>query len=749
LLEAAAVAATYAMGDRVAVLALSLLPLRAAGFVAQIGGWSIVTAFVVLPPALVAGYQFPLLIALFGRGRRDVGRQIGAAYAANTAGAIAGSLAGGFGLLPWLSAPGAWRLVALLLLALGGWALLTAVRRGQRGLFLSQMMTAGLVVGCLMSIGPTAAWRHGGVGAGRVPANTLSSRNRLQEWMRDAQRRVVWDRDGVESGVALASTALGYTFVVNGKIDGSARGDAGTQVMLGLIGALRHPNPTRSLVIGLGTGSTAGWLAAVPTMSRVDVVELEPVVLDVARASRAVNRDVMQSPKVHITVGDARELLLTTRETYDVIASEPSNPYRAGIASLFTQEYYRAAAGRMTDDGVFAQWVQAYEIDARTLRTVYATLQSVFPYVETWQTLDADLVLVARKTPRVEPLATLAARIAQEPYRTALAVAWRTTTVEGVLAHHLADPTLARAIGATPGVEINTDDRNVVEFGLARSVGRVADVVLPDVRNLADRLHAARGLISDPDRVAWSTVATAWYQFNTSAAESEQDAGASASEHARRAAIRTYLVAKDVDAAKALWPAGEEPRDLNEIALLADIHASDGSEAARPYLEALRVTQPTEADVLLAKLLVRQRKMDEAARLVEGVLARLRVDPWPLHSYKEQALGLADTVARTSPAMAARMLVALKEPLSLRAMDDARLQLAATMGLHIDDGEGCRSPVGALDPYAPWTAAFLQVRWDCYRRTGDARAAGAERDLAQFLASEAMPLGTNVPAPAR
>jgi hypothetical protein len=67
--------------------------------------------------------------------------------------------------------------------------------------------------------------------------------------------------------------------------------------------------------------------------------------------------------------------------------------------------------------------------------------------------------------------------------------------------------------------------------------------------------------------------------------------------------------------------------------------------------------------------------------------------------------------------------------------------------MHVDTGQGCRTAVGALDPYAPWTAAFLQVRWDCYRRTGDARAAGAERDLAQFLAGEAMPLGRNVPAP--
>jgi hypothetical protein len=94
------VGATYALGDRVALLALLSMPLRSAGFAAQTFGWTAVASIVVLPPAVVAGYQFPLLIALFGRAREGLGRQVGLAYAANTLGAIVGSLAGGFGLLP-------------------------------------------------------------------------------------------------------------------------------------------------------------------------------------------------------------------------------------------------------------------------------------------------------------------------------------------------------------------------------------------------------------------------------------------------------------------------------------------------------------------------------------------------------------------------------------------------------------------------------------------------------------------------
>src|SRR6185436_19155701 len=206
------------------------------------------------------------------------------------------------------------------------------------------------------------------------------------------------------------------------------------------------------------------------SMERVDVVELEPLVIDVARACEAVNHGVMTNPKVHIAIGDARELLLTSRDRYDVIASEPSNPFRAGIASLFTTEYYRAASARMTADGVFAQWVQGYEIDAPTLRTIYATMAGVFPQVETWQTNSGDLALLAWTRPQAYSAVALRAQIEAEPYKSALANAWRATDIHGLLSHFLATDVVARTLAAAPRVEINTDDRNVVEFGLARSV---------------------------------------------------------------------------------------------------------------------------------------------------------------------------------------------------------------------------------------------------------------------------------------
>jgi len=397
-LEALFLALPFALGDRLAVLAALLRPLAGVGFLALIGAWTTVTALVVLPAAVVAGYQFPLLIALLGSGSRRVGREVGATYAANTLGGIAGSIAGGFGLIPLLTAPGVWRLVVLLLLALASVAIVSGMRAGApRRAALGAVAVGALGLLCCLATGPTAFWRHSPIGAGRLSTAGWNGPNDIRNAVESARQRVVWEADGVESSVAL-DLSQEYSFVVNGKSDGSALADAPTQVVSGLVGALLHPGAKRVLVIGLGTGSTAGWLAQVPSVERVDVVELEPAIVHVARTLSTINRDVLKNPKVHLMIGDGRELLLTTPETYDLVFSEPSNPYRAGVASLFSADFYAAVRRKLRPGGIFLQWLQGYELDAQVVRTAYATLASQLPAVESWR--------IQRDTPGYGPRRT-------------------------------------------------------------------------------------------------------------------------------------------------------------------------------------------------------------------------------------------------------------------------------------------------------------------------------------------------------
>ena len=761
LIEAATVAATYALGDRVALLALTLQPFGSTGFDAAIAGWTIVTAIVVLPPAIVAGYQFPMLIALFGQGRERLGRDVGLAYAANTAGAILGSLAGGFGALPWLSAPGVWRLVALVLAVLGlSAAALAAAHAGNatnaetagratprtrrattwRGLA-TPVALAAITLLLLAADGPTAVWRHRGIGAGRAPRDVFTSPNRLRAWEQASHQAIVWDGDGVESSVALSAEENGYAFIVNGKSDGSARGDAGTQVMLGLLGAIRHPQPRRALVIGLGTGSSAGWLGAIPSMEHVDVVELESLVLGVARASKAVNHDVMNNPKVRITIGDARETLLTTRDRYDVIASEPSNPFRAGIASLFTIEYYRAARGRLTDDGVFAQWVQGYEIDARTLRTIYATMAAVFPQVETWQTSGGDLLLLGSARSRGYSTAALRARIGEEPFKTALANVWRAVDIHGLLAHHLATDGMARVFASMPGVEINTDDRNIVEFGMARSLGRSGSSLPAEIRELAHAIGASHPSLDSDAGISWPAVETAATNFVSASASPALMRGVPPEEQQRQAALRLYYEDNDAAGAREIWrQQTERARDPSELAMAADLEAETGSDTALPLIEQLRGYQPAEADTVLATLRLRQSRLDEAASALESAFARYRVDPWPLLRFKQKALTLVDKLTTRDPKPARRLFDALRRPYSVRAIDSMRLLMMADLTKRFDFREACREPMDALEPYVPWTAVFLMMRRDCYQANNDPRLAAATRDLNDFFAHEPLQL---------
>src|SRR5262245_28502326 len=494
-LEALAIAVPYALGDRLAILAGVLRPLSAIGFNAQIFGWLLVTSIVILPAAVVSGVQFPLLVALLGAGERQIGAQLGRTLAWNTVGAMTGALAGGFGLMAMLSVVGTWVLTVIVLIASAVVVVAVEFRRIKRlsNLFLPLTACAAAAI-CLAAMGPTAVWRHSGIGARRAEIQ-LTTQNALCDWMNTCRRHIVWEADGRESSVAI-STDRGIGFVVNGKSDGSAVQDVGTQVMLGVLGALLHSQPREGLVIGLGTGESAGWLAHQPAIELVDVIEIESAIRNVADVCASLNHDVLRNRKVHIIYNDGREALLTTSRQYDVIASEPSNPYRAGVSSLYTREFYRAVRDRLKPDGLFLQWLQGYEIDVATVAIVLKTLKEAFGHVEIWETSPGDLVLVASAVPSSYTAAQLRRRMEEPAMRDALRIAWRTTTLEGVLSHLVATDRFAEAVVSQATEPANTDDRNVLEYRFARTVGLSRGFTVSGLR-----AEAAKALMQRPARL--------------------------------------------------------------------------------------------------------------------------------------------------------------------------------------------------------------------------------------------------------
>jgi spermidine synthase len=745
-LEAACIALPYALGDRLAFLTIFLRPLGALGFPSLALGWTLVTMIVVWPAAFVAGVQFPLLVALLGRGGERVGRHVGLAYAWNTVGAIVGSLAGGFGLLPLLTATGTWSAVVVLLVVLGGIAMALSVRSEPQSLRL--VMPAAVAVAALLLLtatGPTAAWRHSPIGAGRVRFEE-ATRNALRDWANARRRSVTQAWDGVESSVALQADN-GYAFVVNGKSDGNARFDASTQVMGGLVGAILHPRPTSALVIGLGTGSTAGWLAAIPNMERVDVVELEPAIVEVARACTPVNHAVLANPKVHLFIGDAREVLLTTLRRYDIIFSEPSNPYRAGISSLFTQEFYRAVLHRLTDGGIFLQWLQAYEVDTQTIRTAYATLASVFPEVVTWHTHPIDLLLVASAQPLIYDVPALRARVSEEPFKTALASVWRATTLEGFLARFVARSSLARAIARSEGDYFNTDDRTPVEFAFARSVGRHKLFDNEELRRTARARHEDRPEVSGGD-IDWEQVEDERLVMFSAESVAPAVQPHFSAQRTQRATAHARYVAGDLDGALAAWQAQPRPpRGPLELALVAEGLANRGDVEALRYIEQLQPFQPVEANAIRALLNWRLRHTDSAVLAWVAAFRRYQDDPWPLAALMGRALVVATEAAGADKNAGRRLYEGLQTPFAVAMLNDDRLRQALAIAGKVDFQALCATALQPLEPNVPWNRDFLLSRARCYRETQHPLLAQAEQDFTTFGRDEPVPFGHNLDQP--
>jgi spermidine synthase len=745
VLEALCMAFPYALGDRVATIALALRSLEILGFAGLASGWALVAMLVVLPAACVAGAQFPMLIALLGSGSQGVGRQTGLAYAANTGGGIAGSLLGGFVLLPAVGALGCWRGVVALLIVLGLGAAALAAQRGDVGARLAVAAAlASLALMLLRATGPTALFRHSPIGVGRVPAETMSSPNAWRSWVNAERRGIVWEADGVESAVALSKRA-GFAFVINGKVDGHIRADAPTQVMSGMVGAILHPGPKSALVIGLGTGSSAGWLGAIPELGRVEVVELEPAILRVAKDCAAVNRDVMDNPNVHITIGDAREVLLTTRAQYDLVFSEPSNPYRAGIASLFTVEYYRSVMDRLERGGLFLQWVQAYDVDSRTVKKIYATLATVFASVETWELGANDLLLVASREPLAHDASTLRAKVEREPYKSALAAAWRAVDLEGFLAHFVAGPALAKAI-ADEEPSLNTDDRTLIEFAFARSANHRGG--FDSVEVVVTARARGEGRPNVRGDVAWDRVDDERITFRTSEAESGPPPPHLRPAQRLRAAAQAQYLAGQWASVVELWQRqAREPQGPTELAIVAEAMAEQGDEGALRYADALRALQPAEADAVTARLRARQSKLEEAMTALEAAFARHRVDPWPMPILMRHAVELAADLATKSPALAERVYAALREPFAGDLQHEMRIDAMLVAAGQLPLERACVEALSGLEPHVPWRLSVLSWRSRCYEAYKPAWAGRAARELDEYLSVEPAPFGlglTNV-----
>jgi spermidine synthase len=365
----------------------------------QAAGFGCVLAVIGLP-VLLSGATLPLLFHQLRREVGELGAIAGQLYSWNTVGSLAGALLGGYALLFWLDLHQVYRIaVGSLVLA----ATLVTVRL--TGLPQPISAIALLLVG-VSALAVRAPWSPDLLSAGLFRIRQEKSYTHLgPAAFRKRQADQFWIRfydDDPSVTVTVtefpaAGRKLSRSIVTNGKPDGNTAGDYTTMGMVAVVPALLADRMERAFVIGFGTGITAGEFAALESTREVVVAEISSGVLRAAPLFDFANQNASRHPKIRLVRSDAYRALMRSQGLFDVIVSEPSNPWVTGVEMLFSREFLQAARDRLSPGGVYAQWFHQYETSPETVELVLRTYVSVFEHVSVWFTLRSDLMILGFK----------------------------------------------------------------------------------------------------------------------------------------------------------------------------------------------------------------------------------------------------------------------------------------------------------------------------------------------------------------
>ena len=358
-----------------------------------------VAAFVMIPTTFIAGMTLPVMTHVLLQ-RADE-RAIGRVYASNTVGAIAGVMLAVHGLLPSVGVKGtvlAGAAIQLAIAVIFAWRQTVAREVLRARMALGAAAVVMVLVGALLHLDPlrmaSGVYRQGHV---RLADDT----------------KVLFLRDGKTATISVVQQSQAVTIATNGKPDASISfatdnltGDEITMAMAAALPLALHPAPRQVANIGIGSGLTSHVLLSSPEVHQLDSIEIEPVMVQGAKLGfgARVGR-LFDDPRSHIRYEDAKTFFSTIKRPYDVIVSEPSNPWVSGVATLFSDEFYGHVVRYMQPDGLLVQWIQAYETDITIIASILKALSPHFQDYAVYAANDSDIIIVARPVGVLPPLA--------------------------------------------------------------------------------------------------------------------------------------------------------------------------------------------------------------------------------------------------------------------------------------------------------------------------------------------------------
>jgi len=422
-------------------------------------------AAVMVIPTLCMGAIFPTVSRIYTSGLDKIGQKIGNIYFFNTAGAIAGSFVSGFIMIPTLGVQPSILLTAAISTALGLLLLLISpVAKVKR--LVAAGVTALFFIVVLYN---TPSWSMMVMTMGAY-VNPID--NRALEALEEtgAYGELLFYREGINAIVTVRREADGRTisYQSNGKYEAksvdSKPGKAWS--LLGHLPMLFSNSAESALLVGVGSGITLGAMAQYP-LKEIDVVEIEPAVVEAAHFFAVANNHALEDPRVTVHTTDGRNFLLTGKKKYDVIISAVSDPWITGVSNLFTEEYFREVKNRLSEDGIVALWFQNYRISTDDLKIGLNTFASVFPNVSLWVHYagTSDMIVIGSNRPHSFDMEKLAGQMKQEQLGRDLARIEMNSPYDILNLFLMGNDDIRRYIQGAP---LNRDDRPILEFALPK-----------------------------------------------------------------------------------------------------------------------------------------------------------------------------------------------------------------------------------------------------------------------------------------
>ena len=460
--------ATIPLFEKLPFLFLRLLQALGDSFSLFLSAQVFLSALVMLLPTLFLGMTFPLVARLFTQTIYHVGSSVGTSYAANTLGAIVGAFAGGFIFIPRIGVQNTIMFAVTINLLIGGFLvvvdpLLSRVSRYALG--------AAVLAAVVFIPLKTPRWDRFVLTSGvtiysdryeKLPTDSL----RLEEMRRD---EMLLYREGLTATISVHRIGKDYLyFRSNGKIDGS-HGDTLSQLLTGYLPLFFHPAAERAAVIGLGTGMTAKAVGVFP-VREIEVLEIEPAMVEVAAFFSDKNNKILQDKRVRLIPTDGRNYILATPRQYDLITAEPSNPWIAGIANLYTREFYEVVKTKLKQDGIFAQWFHNYSMSPDDFRMVFRTFAEAFPHVTVWGMKESDFLLLGSRREQVFQYPVLKEIVAKNGTLKEDLRELGLTDIYGILGFYRMGK--KEVLAFSEGAEVNTDDGGQLEFSAPKNIRR-------------------------------------------------------------------------------------------------------------------------------------------------------------------------------------------------------------------------------------------------------------------------------------